>query len=37
MTMEFSDYGIEVDVEAPPADEVTSLAELMAQAGDSTS
>ena len=37
VTMEFSDYGIEVDVEAPPADEVTSLAELMAQAGDSTS
>lgn len=37
VTMEFSDYGVEVDVQAPPADQVTSLAELTALSGAATS
>ena len=31
VTMEFYDYGAEVDVQPPPADEVTNLAELTAR------
>jgi hypothetical protein len=37
VTMEFSDYGVDVNVEAPPADEVTNLAELSGLSGGSTS
>ncbi len=37
VTMEFSDYGVEVDVQPPPADQVTSLAELTALSGAATS
>lgn len=37
VTMVFSDFGVDVNVEAPPADQVTDLAALTALAGGSSS
>ena len=37
ITMEFSDFGVDVNVEAPPADQVTDLADLNALAGGTSS